>query len=181
MKSTASSNWDRALCYKSDFRRALLWFNFDFQTLIYLISSSLSGLDQDNLLPQRMCQKEGKKTKQKTMEHAMPVWTQPWSRGERLSVAHYSWRPPLHTNTHACMHACMHAGGYARTHRVKNTAVTHTCFCSSRCMCLRHQIVTEQLCISPYACTHIHTRTHIQRVLQGCSVWRVSSAGVVLL
>lgn len=64
----------------------------------------------------------------------------------------------------ACMdakHTCMHADEYAYTHGVKNTAVTHTCFCSPHCMCLRHQIVTEELCISPYAHTHTHnTRTH---------------------
>lgn len=159
MKSTASSNWDKALCYKPDFRQAMIWFHFDFQTLIYLISffsvwtwSRQSASTED--VPK----------KKKKMEHVLPVWTQPWKRGERLSAAHYSWRPPLHSNTHvhtavhicigmyvcilrcnvhghkahahACMHACMQEGIHLHTMLKIQLSPTPVSVALAACVCV---------------------------------------------
>lgn len=88
------------------------------------------------------------------------------------------------------MQMSLHTHVHTQAHTVKNTAVTHTCFCRPDCVSASsdgsRRVLRKHTCAhtqthTPFPVIYIHCCRNAHRVLQGCSVWRVSSAGVVLL
>lgn len=158
MKSTASSNWDKALCYKPDFRQAMLWFHFDFQTLIYLISffsvwtwSRQSASTED--VPKKKkkngtraaCLNTALETRWKTVCSALFLETTPALEHTRAhSCTHLHRYVCVHTSmqcaraqsTRACMHACMQEGIHLHTMLKIQLSPTPVSVALAACVCV---------------------------------------------
>lgn len=157
MKSTASSNWDKALCYKPDFRQAMLWFHFDFQTLIYLISffsvwtwSRQSASTED--VPKKKKKKwntcclsehslgnEVKDCLRRTIPGDHPctrthTCTQLYTFAKVCMCAYFD---AMCTGTkHTCMHACMQEGIHLHTMLKIQLSPTPVSVALAACVCV---------------------------------------------